>query len=99
MTVNTSAIDSRDGLSIEREQPSTTFLDMTTIFATVQKIITAPLLAFALMTPMPEEPRFKNLYSTNMKAHTEARPLGFDVKKGNLASTFIEIQVKKMAFD
>ena len=64
---------------------------MTSIFATVQKIITAPLLAFALMTPMPEEPRIKNLYSSYANSHTEARPLDSDVKKANFNSTFLGV--------
>ena len=65
---------------------STTTWDMTSIIATVQKIITAPLLAFALMTPIPEEPRFKNLYSSYTKAHTEVRRLDYDTKKESLSS-------------
>ena len=88
MQVITSVIDSRDGVSIEREQPSTEFLDMTSIFVTLQKIITAPLLAFALMTPIPEEPRFKNVDPTHIKAHSEARILDSAVKSVSLNSIF-----------
>ena len=77
---------------IEREQqPSSAFLDVTSIFATVQKVITAPLHAFALMTPLPEEPRYKNVYSIYTKAPAEARPPNSDANKVNLNSTFLDI--------
>ena len=75
-------------MSIERKQPSTESLDMTSIFVTLQKIITAPLLAFALMTPMPEEPRFKSLDPTYIKAHSEARILDSAAKTVSLNSIF-----------
>ena len=89
MPVISQAIDSGDGVSNERQQqPTTAFLDMTSIFATVQKIFTPPLLAFALITPMPEEPRYKNVYSIYTKAHTEARPLDSDDTKPILTRHF-----------
>ncbi len=35
---------------------------MTNTLTTIQKVITAPLLAFALMAPMPEEPQSEQLW-------------------------------------
>ncbi|MAJ62203.1 MAG: hypothetical protein CL936_19040 [Deltaproteobacteria bacterium] len=44
---------------------------MTNTLTTIQKIITAPLLAFALMAPMPEEPQSEKLWH-----HTYASSYG-----------------------